>query len=134
MSQQRSLAAYIAKNGKILLGRRNNVGDMGGRWELPGGKAELSETDQEALTRELKEELSVEATILDQIEADKFIHDGREHLLFVYAVTIECEPTILSEHQQVAWFSLNALPNPSDLVDSDARVLAKIAAKYQNPC
>ena len=47
------------KNGKILLTRRPEHVHQGGKWEFPGGKVESGETVQQALSRELREELDI---------------------------------------------------------------------------
>lgn len=61
--QFRVVAALIKKDDKILLTQRWPGRHLGLTWEFPGGKVEEGESDQEALERELKEELGVEAEI-----------------------------------------------------------------------
>ena len=56
----RSIACIDYRNGKVFIAKRQMKGDMGGRWEFPGGKIEEGETPQEALVREIKEELEIE--------------------------------------------------------------------------
>ena len=51
------VAAVIKKDGKILATQRG-YGDLEGGWEFPGGKVESNETPEEALVREIEEELS----------------------------------------------------------------------------
>ena len=55
--------ALLWKEGKLLIQRRPEQGLLGGLWEFPGGKIEKNETPEEALRRELKEELGVEMRI-----------------------------------------------------------------------
>lgn len=53
-------AALIDHDGRVLLAKRANDSIMGGLWEYPGGKVEAGETPEEALLRELFEELAIE--------------------------------------------------------------------------
>ncbi|WP_061708859.1 pyrimidine (deoxy)nucleoside triphosphate diphosphatase [Pseudenterobacter timonensis] len=55
------VAAILEREGKILLARRPAHADQPGKWELAGGKVEAGETQPEALARELREELGIEA-------------------------------------------------------------------------
>ena len=57
-----SIACIVYQNGKILVARRNPTGDMGDRWEFPGGKQEAGETDETAIIREMNEEFGVTAS------------------------------------------------------------------------
>ncbi len=57
------VAALMKRQGKVLVGQRPEGSSLAGAWEFPGGKIELGESPQEALKRELLEELGVEAEI-----------------------------------------------------------------------
>ena len=57
------VAGVLIKDGKTLLGQRPEHKSLPGLWEFPGGKIELGETPEQALRRELKEELAIEADI-----------------------------------------------------------------------
>lgn len=56
-------AAIIQRNGLVLIARRPSKGLLGGLWEFPGGKVEQGESLQEALTREIREELGAEISV-----------------------------------------------------------------------
>lgn len=60
-----AIAAMVRK-GRVLLSFRDAAQHQGGRWELPGGKCEADESVQQALQRELKEELGVLAQVPEQ--------------------------------------------------------------------
>lgn len=61
-------AAYLTdEEGRILLCRRRREKARGGLWEFPGGKTEGNETPREALRRELKEELDIEAAVYSEL-------------------------------------------------------------------
>lgn len=57
------VAGFLKKDGKILVGQRPETHSLAGQWEFPGGKIEIGESPEEALARELSEELGIEADI-----------------------------------------------------------------------
>jgi 8-oxo-dGTP diphosphatase len=57
------VAALIRRQGKVLVGQRPDSGSLARTWEFPGGKMELDESPEQALGRELKEELGIEAEV-----------------------------------------------------------------------
>jgi 8-oxo-dGTP diphosphatase len=57
------VTALIKRQGKVLVGQRPEGGSLPGTWEFPGGKIELGESPEQALVRELGEELGIEAEI-----------------------------------------------------------------------
>ena len=77
-------AAIIIKNGQVLLGQRRKGDRHPFKWEFPGGKVEHGESPRQALIRELREELQIEAKI--GVELARYEHDypsgSRVHLLF----------------------------------------------------
>ena len=67
MNMRRIIAAAIVKENKVLIAKRK-YGTLAGYWEFPGGKIEAGETPQEALKREIMEELDTEITIGELVE------------------------------------------------------------------
>lgn len=57
------VTGLLRKNGKVLVGQRPSGSNLAGQWEFPGGKIEREESPEQALARELKEELGIEADI-----------------------------------------------------------------------
>lgn len=57
------VAGFLRKDRMVLVGQRPENNSLPGQWEFPGGKIELGETPQEALRRELQEELGIEAEV-----------------------------------------------------------------------
>src|SRR5215475_15858085 len=64
---KRVVAALILRDGKILVCQRTKHQTMPLKWEFPGGKIEEGEQPQDALRRELEEELGIDATIGDEV-------------------------------------------------------------------
>lgn len=94
---------YDKKEDRYLVTMRNRNKMSGGLWEFPGGKIEAGETKEEALVREIKEELNC------IIKVNKFIEDYTYNYpeLTVRLITYLCEITDgvpqLSEHESMLW-------------------------------
>jgi len=102
------VAALIRREGKVLLDRRPPGGRHAGLWEFPGGKREPGETDEQALARELFEELGVESTIGPEVARAE--HDGADVqiTLVLYLAEIRGVPVAV-EVDAIEWFDLAAL-------------------------
>ena len=106
------VAAVIQnEEGKILIAQRNLKKSQGGLWEFPGGKIEPNETKEEAIIREIKEEMDID------IEAKKFI--GQKVFNYpdkdINLIAIECKQIKgdikLNEHEYFKWVNKNELKN-----------------------
>jgi 8-oxo-dGTP diphosphatase len=98
-------AAVIERNGLILICQRKRGSRHELQWEFPGGKAEPGESPSEALARELREELAIEATIGIQLHCHEFQYPGADRLtrLWFFRVTeFAGEPQNL-EFEQMMW-------------------------------
>ena len=101
------VAAIIKKDNKILATQRG-YGEFEGLWEFPGGKIEDGETKEEALVREIKEELNADIIV------EKFAFDLEWQYpnFYLYMSCFECvlESDIeLLEHMGARWLSLDEL-------------------------
>ncbi|MDD6048830.1 MAG: (deoxy)nucleoside triphosphate pyrophosphohydrolase [Methanobrevibacter ruminantium] len=101
------VAAIIKKDNKILATQRG-YGEFEGLWEFPGGKIEEGETKEEALVREIKEELNADILV------EKFALDLEWQYpnFYLYMSCFECvlESDIeLLEHMEARWLSLDEL-------------------------
>ncbi len=96
-------AAVIRRNGAYLIARRSAGGDLSGKWEFPGGKCEPGESDADALARELREELAMEAAIGAYVAGTRFEHAGRRYELKAYEAEWTGGGPELREHQEVRW-------------------------------
>ena len=109
------VAAIIRKEDKIFATQRG-YGDFKDWWEFPGGKMEEGETPEDALVREIKEELSTD------ISVDKYLYTvdydyPKFHLtMHCFMCSLLCEALHLNEHEAAKWlsrediYSVNWLP------------------------
>ena len=125
--------ACIAFNGKkVLIAHRNPTGEMGGRWEFPGGKIDGNETDGEAIVREMQEEFGITVTVGERIAEAEFKHNGRTSTLHAYCITVPHDgtatPYTLTEHTEYRWAALAEIPL-LHFVDSDLLIYPQVV-KY----
>ena len=102
------VAAIIIKGGKIFATQRG-YGPWKGWWEFPGGKMEPGETPQEALVREIKEELDAEIQVGDLIETVEWDYPEFHLTMHCFICTLQSESLQLNEHEAAAWLTCDTL-------------------------
>ncbi|MFG2135769.1 (deoxy)nucleoside triphosphate pyrophosphohydrolase [Streptomyces sp. NPDC048650] len=96
------VGAAVCDRGRLLAARRSAPPALAGRWELPGGKVEDGETPEQALVRELREELGVEAAAGERIPGEWVLRPG--FVLRVWtARLLSGEPRPLQDHDELRW-------------------------------
>ncbi|MEV0266658.1 (deoxy)nucleoside triphosphate pyrophosphohydrolase [Streptomyces sp. NPDC050617] len=92
----------VLDQGRLLAARRSAPPELAGRWELPGGKVEPGETPQQALVRELREELGVEVEPLERIPGEWPLRPP--YVLHVWtAGLLAGDPRPLQDHDELRW-------------------------------
>ena len=99
------VAAIIERDGKILLAQRPQHADQSGMWEFAGGKVEPGESQPEALVRELREELGIEAVVGRYIASHQREVSGRLIHLHAWHVPSYQGELKVYEHQYIVWCS-----------------------------
>jgi 8-oxo-dGTP diphosphatase len=117
-------AAIIQREDCFLLTRRQPGVHLAGYWEFPGGKCEPGETDSQCLTRELREELAVTASIGGLVLSTRHTYPDREVELRFFRCRIEGnpDPQLGQEMRWVPREELSALPFPP----ADAELIRKL--------
>jgi 8-oxo-dGTP diphosphatase len=112
---------------EVLICQRSADKPMGLKWEFPGGKVEPGETPQQALARELDEELGIQATIGPEITAirHKYRNGGSIHIQFftVESFTGELRNLVFEEMQ---WSTFDRLPE-YDFLAADLTLIRELA-------
>lgn len=120
------VGAVIVENGKILCAQRGPSKSLPLKWEFPGGKIEEGESPQEALRREINEEMGCEIEIGEQVEHTVYEYDfGLVHLTTYYCKLLEGKP-ILTEHVSIKWLSPNELKS-LDWAPADIPAIEKLS-------
>ncbi len=131
----RSIACIDYRSGKIFIAKRQMVGDMGGRWEFPGGKIEDGEDLQTAVVREMQEEFGVTVTVGRKITSGTFTHKGKPCTLDVLEVTFPHDGIEkkfeLTEHTDYKWADIDSIPS-LNFVDSDLSIYNDVKKWCEN--
>jgi 8-oxo-dGTP diphosphatase len=125
----RSVAGIAWDGGKFLIALRLKGGDMGNKWEFPGGKVDGEESDQEALKREYQEELGVEVAVGDFLGSAVFERQGLERQLKAYRVFFAASAFTLTAHTRWRWATLEEIEQ-LDFVDSDRKLLPVLKSRF----
>lgn len=121
------VAAIIEKQGAILLAQRPASGDQPGRWEFPGGKVEAGESQPQALTRELAEELGITAHVGCYVASHEQEVSGRRIRLHAWHVADFSGTLTAHCHSALVWCS-PADASRYDLAPADIPLLAAFMA------
>lgn len=121
------VGAALLRRGRVLAARRSAPPEVAGRWEFPGGKVEPGETVEQALARELREELGVEARAVDPLPGEWPVRPGLVLRLWT-AELLSGEPLPLQDHSEVRWLGAAELETV-DWLDQDRGVLPELARR-----
>ena len=118
------VGAVIIDNGKLFATQRG-YGDFKDKWEFPGGKIEAGETKEQALTRELKEELDIDVRVGKLIKTIEYDYP-KFHLVLHCMLTsiIQGVPNLL-EHESSCWVDKNSI-DCLDWLPADFEIIEEI--------
>jgi 8-oxo-dGTP diphosphatase len=123
------VAAVIERDGRVLICQRKK-GRHALKWEFPGGKVEPEEELRDALARELREELAIEARIGAELDRHEFQYDAngpRIRLHFYQVTDFTGEPANL-QFEQIIWEAKARLPE-YDFLEGDLAFVLRLAQK-----
>ena len=102
-------AAILIKDNKIFLARRNSDTKHAGKWEFPGGKVERGESAEQCLSREIKEEFSINITVNEFFAESIYEYGHAKVRLVAYRAAWVSGKMVLKDHDRIAWVSLDKL-------------------------
>ena len=127
------VGGLIYQNEKILICQRKEEGEHPLKWEFPGGKLKDNENNQEALKRELKEELSIE--INEMIFFDEYLYEYKKlskNLKLVFFQIFQFGGEIQNKvHQQLKWIEISKLGD-YDFLEGDLKIIDKLMKNDSN--
>jgi 8-oxo-dGTP diphosphatase len=120
------VAAIIVKDGEVFATQRG-YGEFKGWWEFPGGKIESDECPQEALVREIREELDAEIEVGELLETVEWDYPNFHLTMHCFICSLLSESLHLNEHEAAAWLTRETLHSVKWL-PADEGILGKIEA------
>ena len=124
MKQIEVVAAIIRKNDKIFTTQRG-YGEWKDWWEFPGGKMEAGEIPEEALRREIWEELETRIVVENLVETVEWDYPQFHLSMHCYLCHVESGHLELKEHEAAKWLNKDELENVNWL-PADLKVIEKV--------
>lgn len=118
------VAAVIQHKGSIFATQRG-YGEFKDGWEFPGGKMEPKETPQQALRREIKEELDTDIEVKDLIDTINYDYPNFHLTMHCFWCTVKAGKLELLEHEDAKWLAQEELESV-DWLPADKKLLPKI--------
>ena len=124
MKTIRVVAAVIRKDDKIFATQRG-YGELKGGWEFPGGKIEEGETPQEALKREIEEELDTEISVGELIDTIEYDYPSFHLSMDCFWCEIVEGKLVLKEHEAARWLDRKTMDDV-EWLPADVTLVGKI--------
>ena len=118
------VAAIIRQGGKIFSTQRG-YGEWKDWWEFPGGKMEVGETPEEALVREIREELSAEISVDEFLCTVEYDYPAFHLKMHCYLCSLVTEALHLNEHEAARWLTKDEL-NSVKWLPADVKLISHL--------
>jgi len=116
-------------HGRVLIAERRGGGPFDGLWEFPGGKIRQDETPNQALARELAEELGIEVTASSAFMSLRHEYDDRVVTIEFFIVSEWKSDPVGREGQELRWVPTDLL-NAEELLPADVPVVAALQQRH----
>ena len=118
------VAAIILDEDRVFATQRG-YGEFKDGWEFPGGKMEQGETPQQALKREIQEELDTEIEVGELLDTVEYDYPSFHLTMHCFISTIKSGDLILKEHEAAKWLTKDTLDSV-DWLPADKGLIEKI--------
>ena len=125
------VAAAVIRDGNRILTTQRGYGDFKGGWEFPGGKIEEGEMPQEALVREIEEELGTEIVVGELIDTIEYDYPTFHLSMDCFWAEIVSGDVVLKEHEAAKWLTKETLDSV-EWLPADTSIIAYIREGLQN--
>ena len=127
MKKVEVVAAVIEYQGKILAVRRgiSKLIYISEKWEFPGGKMEVGETEQQTIVREIREELHMDIQPKEKLLTVEHTYPDFHLTMHTYLCKAEIQKLILTEHTDYKWLSFEEL-NTLDWAEADVPIVSAL--------
>ena len=123
------VAAIIICENRVFATQRG-YGEFKGGWEFPGGKIEVGETPQQALVREIKEELDTDIEVGEFLDTIEYDYPEFHLSMDCFFCKVLSGDLILKEHQAAKWLKKEEL-NSVDWLPADLGLIREIAERME---
>lgn len=122
------VVAAIIKEGTRVFATQRGYGEFKDGWEFPGGKIEAGETSQEALKREIMEELETEISVGELIDTIEYDYPNFHLSMECFWCKIVAGELVLKEAEDAKWLTKDKL-NSVEWLPADITLIEKIRSR-----
>ncbi len=129
IEQIKVVAGLILQNNKLLICQRPNFKDHPLKWEFPGGKIKNYETNEEALIREINEELSINIINYEELISYNFIYKELNKKVFIYFYLVNnfSGKVLNNFHKELKWIEIKDI-REYDFLEGDLKIIDHISS------
>ena len=122
-----SAVALIDRDGRVLITQRPKGKNMEGLWEFPGGKIKKNETSEDALIREINEELSINISNYNELISYSFNYSDLGKTVFInfYLIKNFTGKILNNFHNQLKWIEIKDI-REYDFLEGDQLIIQKL--------
>ena len=129
IEQIKVVAGLILQNNKLLICQRPNFKDHPLKWEFPGGKIKNDETNEEALIREINEELSINIINYEELISYNFNYKDLNKKVFIYFYIVNnfSGKVLNNFHKELKWIEIKDI-REYDFLEGDLKIIEHISS------